>query len=47
MTVWMYFHTDGDSGYYAIKLFTTRAKAEAWSKANPDAYARITEIKVN
>lgn len=43
MKVWMYFHTDGDSGYYAIQLFSTKAKAEAWKRKDNDAYGGIQE----
>ena len=49
MTVWMYFTTDGDAGYYRIALFTSRAKAEAWMKAcreRDGAYGRVEEIAV-
>lgn len=46
MSVWMYSETDGDSGDYAIKLFSTKAKAEAYAKQLNNAYRRITEMKI-
>jgi len=45
--VWMYLETDGDSGYYAVRLFTTKAKAEAYKASRTDserAYAQIKEV---
>jgi hypothetical protein len=49
MTVWMFYRTDGDSGYYAIKLFYTKAQAEAWLhlRENNDGYGNISEIEVS
>jgi hypothetical protein len=47
MTVWMYYLTDGDSGYYRIKLFKTKEAAKNFLNGKgKDAYARITEIEV-
>lgn len=46
MTVWMYYTTDGDSGYYSIKLFATQAAAEKYSKKLNNAYGNITEVAV-
>ncbi len=48
MTLWMFFRTDGDSGYYAIKLFRSKEKAQEWlrKKENNDGYGNITEIEV-
>lgn len=46
-TVWMYYQTDGDSGFYAIKLFSTKQKADDFYKKNGSAYGAISEIVVN
>lgn len=46
MKVWMFYRTDGDSGYYAIKLFTTKQKAEAYLASRQDGYSRIEEMVV-
>lgn len=43
----MYYHTDGDSGYYAIKLFSSLEKALAWKKKDNSAYGGIDEIEVD
>ena len=46
MTVWMYYETDGDSGYYSIQLFSTEAKAEAYRKRKQSAYGGVEQIVV-
>jgi len=46
MTVWMYYTTDGDSGYYRIKLFSTKVKAERYKIQEGSAYGNIKEIEV-
>jgi ssDNA-binding Zn-finger/Zn-ribbon topoisomerase 1 len=45
--MFMYYETDGDSGYYNIKLFTSRLEAEKYHKAKGDAYGHTTEIEVD
>jgi hypothetical protein len=47
--VWMYFETDGDAGYYIIRLFTTQEKAEAYKQSRPEverAYGKVQEVLV-
>lgn len=46
MTVWMYYETDGDSGYYRIRLFSTQEKAEDWRRKRNDAYGRVSVYTV-
>ena len=46
MTIWMYYVTDGDSGYYGIRLFKTKAAAEAYKRQRNDAYGLVKEMKV-
>ena len=46
-TIWMYFETDGDSGYYHIKLFSTKEKAEVYKLEEDNAYGRIGEVTIN
>ena len=46
MTIWMYYATDGDSGYYGIRLFKTKAAAEAYKRERNDAYGLVKEMKV-
>jgi hypothetical protein len=45
--VWMYYRTDGDSGYYAIKLFRLKTSAEAWAKVERSAYGKVAEVEVH
>ena len=47
MTLWMYYETDGDSGYYAIKLFRTQSEAEKWKARQKSAYGRTKQAIVN
>jgi hypothetical protein len=47
MTIWMYFETDGDAGYYGIRLFSTKEKAEAYRRKKHDAYGGVEEITVD
>lgn len=46
MTVWVYYETDGDSGWYRVALFSTVEKAEAHKKKRDSAYGRITVMTV-
>lgn len=45
-TVWMYYSTDGDSGYYNIRLFRTQESALAYKISLNDAYGNISSFKV-
>ena len=45
--VWMYFETDIDIGRYCIRLFSTKAKAEAHKRKNNNGYGWVSEIKVD
>lgn len=44
MKVWMYYETDGDAGYYAIKLFFTKTAAEKYKREKNDAYGHVDSI---
>ena len=45
--VWMYYETDGDSGYYGIVLFTTKAAADRHHALQRDkAYGKVKEVEV-
>ncbi len=44
--VWMYYTTDGDSGYYRIKLFSSKAKAEAHAKQQNSGYGNVEAVYV-
>jgi hypothetical protein len=52
MQVWMYYETDGDSGYYAIRLFSSRKAAERYRKQLEQdtpveaAYGHIKPVEV-
>jgi len=46
MKVWMYYETDGDSGFYSIKLFSTEKKAREYAKKKNDSYGNIGELTV-
>lgn len=43
----MYGETDGDTGFYAIELFSTSEKAEEYKKFKDNPYGDITEIVVD
>lgn len=43
----MYYETDGDSGYYAIRLFSTKWKAEKYRDKLDDAYGRVKSIEID
>jgi len=47
MILFMYYETDGDSGYYGIKLFSTMDKALAYKKFKNNAYGRVTDVGVD
>lgn len=47
MQIWMYYQTDGDSGYYHIRLFSTVDKALAYQKKKHNAYSDICRITVD
>lgn len=45
--VWMYYETDGDAGYYHIRLFSSKTRADAYKKQVSSAYGEVDEIAVN
>ncbi len=45
--IYVYYETDGDSGAYGIKLFSTKEKAEEYKKKKNDAYGRISEKELD
>lgn len=47
MIIWMLYDTDGDGGYYNIRLFHTQAAAEAYRKAKGTSYSSIKKIEVH
>ena len=47
MMIWMYFRTDGDCGYYAIRLFYKKKDAIAYMKSERSAYGNIEEIEIH
>jgi hypothetical protein len=46
LKVWMYYQSDGDSGYYNIKLFYTKEQAEAYKSKTRNAYGQIIATEV-
>lgn len=46
MTVWVYYETDGDAGWYDIKLFQRRVDAESYKKLENSAYGKVEELPV-
>lgn len=46
MMVWMYYTTDGDSGYYRVKLFSSKRKAEAYLAAHQHGYSHVDAVEV-
>jgi hypothetical protein len=47
MIVWMYYETDGDSGYYRIRLFDTEEKAKTFQKEHGTAYGHVKHMMVH
>jgi hypothetical protein len=47
MTIYAYYETDGDAGWYAVTLFSTKKKAEVYKKAMDSAYGNIDELIVD
>jgi ssDNA-binding Zn-finger/Zn-ribbon topoisomerase 1 len=45
--MFMYYETDGDSGYYNIRLFTSRLDAEKYHKLKNNPYGNTIEIAVD
>lgn len=43
----MYYETDGDSGYYHIKLFSSETLAEAYKRWKDDSYGGIAQVEVD
>jgi len=47
MNIWMYYETDGDSGYYGVRLFATEATAQRYrEKQRGNAYGNIKSMEV-
>jgi tRNA(Ile2) C34 agmatinyltransferase TiaS len=46
MKIWMYYTTDGDSGYYNIKLFSVESLAIYHKEVEGNSYGRIEEVEV-
>lgn len=48
MIVWMYYETDGDSGYYGVRLFASETAAQRYREKQRDgqSYGRIKSVKV-
>lgn len=46
-SMFVYYETDGDSGWYSVKLFTSRLEAEKYHKRKGDAYGHTAEIAVD
>jgi len=47
MNIWMYYETDGDSGYYGVRLFATEATAQRYrEKQRGNAYGHIKSMEV-
>ncbi len=47
MKIYICCHTDGDAGWYRIRLFSTKEKAEALKKRDGSAYFEIHEEEVD
>jgi hypothetical protein len=47
MTIWMYYETDGDSGYFNIKLFTNQNAAMRWKALKYSGYGKVESIEVS
>lgn len=45
--MWVYYETDGDSGWYAVKLFSTQTFALQYKTEKDNAYGNITEVQVD
>ena len=45
-TVWLYYETDGDSGYYHLQVFASEQKARAYQKSKNSAYGNVREVGV-
>ena len=43
----MYYETDGDAGYYHVKLFCYKEQAQAYQKKRGDSYGRVSEVEVD
>lgn len=46
MTLWIYYETDGDSGWYRVKLFHTKISADNYRKFADSAYGKVEQIDV-
>ena len=46
MILWAYFQTDGDAGWYHVRLFKTKDAAERYRSLQNSAYGRVEQIMV-
>lgn len=45
--MWIYYETDGDSGWYSVKLFSSQQFAMQYKNDKGDAYGCVEEIPVD
>ncbi len=45
MKLWIYYETDGNSGWHWVKLFSSKEKAETYKKQKSDDYGHVDEIQ--
>ena len=45
--MWIYYETDGDAGWYSVRLFKHEAKAREYKEKLHDAYGHVEEITVD
>ncbi len=43
--MWIYCETDGDAGYYNVRLFSSKELAEAYKTKKSDPYGCLVEIQ--
>lgn len=46
-TLWMYYETDGDAGYYGVTLFDNEEAAKAYKKAKHSGYGNVDAIEAH
>lgn len=44
--VWVYFETDGDSGWYHVTVFGSEKGANDHKKARKSAYGNVRKLKL-
>lgn len=45
--MWIYYETDGDAGWYNVRLFSTEHLANQYRLHRQSAYAHVAEIEVD